>query len=242
MPEGPTLVIAKEKLHSFIGKKIISAGGYAKVDMDQLYGQKITDIKTWGKHLLICFTDFTVQIHFLMFGSFLVDETKRINPKLHLHFADTDLYFYMTSVHIIYEPLTRVYDFSADIMNNAWDAKKAVQKMKDQPSAMVCDSLLDQRIFSGSGNIIKNEVLFRLKLHPQNTISNLPAAKLTALAKETRKYAFDFLKWKLKNEFSKHWQAYEQKECPRCEIPLHKKLLGKTKRQTYFCDNCQVKY
>ncbi|MES2773654.1 MAG: DNA-formamidopyrimidine glycosylase family protein [Bacteroidota bacterium] len=242
MPEGPTLVMTKEELHPFIGKKVISAEGYAKVDMDLLYGQKLMDIKTWGKHLLLCFKDFTVQIHFLMFGSYLVDQTKKINPKLHLHFANTDLYFYMTSVKIIEEPLKEMYDFAADVMNEKWDAKKAVQKMKEKPAVLVCDLLLDQQIFAGVGNIIKNEVLFRTRIHPQNKAGDVPGPKLSALARDASKFAFDFLKWKMKNELSGHWQAYEQKDCPRCDIPLHKKILGKTKRQTYFCDNCQVKY
>ena len=31
---------------------------------------------------------------------------------------------------------------------------------------MVCDALLDQTVFAGVGNIIKNEVLFRTGVHP----------------------------------------------------------------------------
>ncbi|MER3465444.1 MAG: endonuclease, partial [Chitinophagaceae bacterium] len=39
---------------------------------------------------------------------------------------------------------------------------------------MVNDALLDQEIFSGVGNIIKNEVLYRIEVHPLSTIGALP--------------------------------------------------------------------
>jgi len=61
---------------------------------------------------------------------------------------------------------------------------------------LACDALLDQHIFSGSGNIIKNEVLFRTRIHPLSLVSKLPTKKLTELIKETHNYAFDFLEWK----------------------------------------------
>ena len=61
---------------------------------------------------------------------------------------------------------------------------------------MICDALLDQQIFSGVGNIIKNEVLYRVKLHPENIIKDIPALKLSAVIKEARNYSFHFLKWK----------------------------------------------
>jgi len=242
MPEGPSILILHEVLKPFKGKKVISASGYAKIDYKRLKGKTITDLKTWGKHTLICFKDFTVRIHLLMFGSYLVNKTKKINPKLSLHFTKDDVNFYMSDVKFIDEPLDDIYDWSADIMNKKWSAAKAKKKLSEHPKMMVCDALLDQDIFAGSGNIIKNETLFRSRIHPESLVSSLPPAKLSALLKEVSKYAFDFLKWKKEGTLGKHFQAYEQKECPRCRIPLHKRLTGKGKRQSYFCENCQAKY
>jgi endonuclease-8 len=55
------------------------------------------------------------------------------------------------------------------------ESNKARKKLKAIPKTMICDALLDQQIFSGVGNIIKNEVLYRVKLHPENNISDIPA-------------------------------------------------------------------
>ena len=242
MPEGPSILILKEKLEPYIGKKIISASGYAKVDHAKIKGQKITEIKTWGKHTLICFKHFTIRIHLMMFGSYTFNEVKKYNPKLSLQFKDEFINFYLAQIKIIEEPLNEIYDWSADIMNDKWSAANAKAKLKAKPDMMICDALLDQNIFSGSGNIIKNEALYRAKIHPESIVGKMPAAKITALLKEVRKYAFDFLKWRKANTLSKHWEAYEQEECVTCSSPMIKKLTGKGKRQSYFCKNCQELY
>jgi endonuclease-8 len=127
-------------------------------------------------------------------------------------------------------------------MNKAWNARKASAKLKAHPHMLVCDALLDQDIFAGVGNIIKNEVLFRIRLHPQSRVGKLPPAKRRALLKEAVQYSFDFLEWKKAFVLKKHWLAHTKKTCPRCHIPFQKAYLGKTNRRSFFCNNCQVLY
>lgn len=243
MPEGPSIVILKEDVATFKGKKVIKAGGNTSVDISFLPGRKVTDFKSWGKHFLICFGRKTVRIHFLLFGSYSVNE-KRPHKKvrLFLQFDNGTIYFYTCSVKVIEEPLDNIYDWTADVLSPAWDARAARKKLKSQPGMLVCDALLNQDIFAGVGNIIKNEVLFRIKVHPQSLIGKLPPARLTALINEAVNYSFDFLLWKKAYVLRKHWLAHTKKTCPRCNIPLIKAHLGKTNRRTFFCNNCQVKY
>ncbi len=85
MPEGPTIIILKEEVQSFIGKKIIKVEGNSRLDIQRLSGKKIIDFKSWGKHFLICFKDFTVRIHFMLFGSYRINEQKESAPRLRLH-------------------------------------------------------------------------------------------------------------------------------------------------------------
>jgi endonuclease-8 len=242
MPEGPSIVILKEAVQSFKGKTILSATGYSKIDKESLVNQKITDFKSWGKHFLICLPKLTLRIHFMLFGSSSINEQTKKNPQLHLHFSNGDLYFYVCSIKVIEEKPDLVYDWSGDVLNKDWDAKKARKKLKAQPDQLVCDALLDQNIFAGVGNIIKNEVLFRIKVHPENTIQSLPPRKLTELINEACNYSFDFLKWKKAFVLKKHWLIHTKKICPRCNLPVIKEYLGKTNRRTFYCENCQVLY
>jgi endonuclease-8 len=98
------------------------------------------------------------------------------------------------------------------------------------------------KYFAGVGNIIKNEVPWRIKVHPKTKVGNLPKKKLNELVDEARNYSFDFLKWKKAFELKKHWCIHTKTICPRCNIPAHKEYVGKTNRRTFFCDNCQVLY
>lgn len=107
---------------------------------------------------------------------------------------------------------------------------------------MVCDALLDQEIFSGVGNIIKNEVLFRIGVQPESLVGNLPLFKINALIKEARNYSFDFLKWKRENVLKKHWLAHTKKTCSKCGQALIKKYTGKAKRRSFYCEKDQKLY
>ena len=237
MPEGPSIIILKEAAQRFKGKKIERVSGNASIDISSLKGQKIMDLRS-------CLERTTIRIHFLLFGSYSLDEQTKSDKSLRLglRFANGALYFYTCSVRIIQGDLDDLYDWEADVMSDAWNASLARKKLKAIPDTMVCDALLDQKIFSGVGNIIKNEALFRTMLHPESMIGKIPSGKITELIREARQYSFDFLKWKKAFELKKHWLAHTKKICPRCNIPFIKKHCGKTHRRSFFCENCQVKY
>jgi endonuclease VIII len=243
MPEGPSIVILKEEALQFKGRKVLSVEGNSKEDIQRLNGKTVKDFRSWGKHFLVCFNDFTVKIHFLLFGRYRVNERKDSPPRLSLKFTNGELNFYACSVKIIEDNLDKVYDWSADVMADEWNEKTAIKKLKERPEMLACDALLNQDIFSGSGNIIKNEVLFRIRVHPESKIGDLPATKMKEMAKEARNYSFDFYNWKKVFELKKHYQVHTKKICPRCDIPLiYKKYLGKANRRAFYCEGCQVRY
>lgn len=240
MPEGPSITILKEKLKPFIGKRVINASGYAKgFNAGLLIGKTLKDIKSWGKQTLLIFPKFTVRIHMGLFGSYRINEPVKKNAALYLQFSKGYVNFSIVSVKLIEQPLDELYDWSADIMSDEWNSDKAIAKLKAKPKTMICDALLDQNIFAGSGNIIKNEALFRARLHPESIIGYIPDDKLQELIKQVVDFTQDFLKWRRVNQLTKHLQAHEQKICPRDLIPFCKADTGKTKRHSYYCEKCQ---
>lgn len=242
MPEGPSIVILKEEVQSFKGKKITSVQGNSKLDIQRLSGKKIIDFKSWGKHFLICLDDFTVRIHFMLFGSYRINDKKESVPRLRLIFKKGEINFYACSVKFIEENLDGVYDWTSDVMNPEWDPAAAKRKLKEKPEMLVCDALLDQNIFAGVGNIIKNEVLFKTHVQPEARIGDLPAKKINELVKDSRDYSFQFLDWKKQHVLRKHWLAHTKKICPECKFPFTKKHCGKTNRRSFFCADCQQLY
>ncbi len=204
--------------------------------------EKIVAFKTWGKHFLICFADFSVRIHFLLFGKYAVNDQKLSPARLSLQFRKGEINFYSCSVKFIEEDLNEVYDWSTDVLSDEWDAKKAKKKMLAKGETLVADALLDQNVFAGVGNIIKNEVLYRCRIHPENKVADLPARKSSEMIRQAREYSFDFLEWKQAFVLKKNWKAHTKKTCSHCGGVITKKYLGKTNRRSFFCITCQVLY
>lgn len=246
MPEGPSIVILKEKIKPFEHKKVIEASGTAKIDMERISGKKAIAVESWGKHTLICFKGFFIRIHLLMFGTYRINERRDAEPRLRLSFAKGEINFYTCNVILVEGSPEEVYDMKADIMSDRWDAKAAVKKLqaivKEGVTLNICDALLNQEIFSGVGNIIKNESLFLARIHPDSLVNDLPLKKLRELVNKTETYTWNFYKWKKENRLSKNFNVYERKACPRCTLPLKRKNIGKGKRLTVYCDNCQDLY
>jgi endonuclease VIII len=244
MPEGPSLVILREAVQAFENQTIIAVSGNLRTfDPELLLHRKITGFKTWGKHFLICLGELTVRVHFLMFGSYTINERKEgRTPRLQLVFRDGELNFYACAVRLLDDHPNAVYDWSVDVMHPSFDKKKALAQLKKIPETLICDALLDQNIFSGVGNIIKNEVLFRTRIHPASPVGDIPLRKKKELIDEAVNYSFQFLEWKKEFTLRAHWQVHTKKLCPRDRTPIVKEYLGKTKRRTFYCPKCQKRY
>lgn len=240
--EGPSLVILREEIAFLTGRTITGAYAAANIDADHLLNQTVKSFLTHGKHFLIILDEVTIRIHFLMFGSYRINDEKDRPPKLSLVFGNVVLNLYTCSVKFLYEDPNIVYDWTSDVMSPSWNQRKAKNKLKKLAEINIGDALLDQTIFAGVGNIIKNEVLFRIQVHPDTTVGALPAKKLTALIREARQFSFDFYEWKKVYQLRKHLLIYKKKKCRRCNLPLSMQHTGKTPRLSFYCRNCQYLY
>lgn len=242
MPEGPSIVILKEAVQQFTGQEVLSVSGNSKIDMDRLKNKNVIAFKSWGKHFLICFEDFTLKIHLLMFGTYRINERKDSTPRLSLVFSNGELNLYTCSIKFLEGNVNLHYDWTADVMNENWDPELARKKLQNIPSQMICDAVLDQDIFSGVGNIIKNEVLYRTFVHPESLTGKIPPNLLDIIIDECSIYSFQFLEWKKIYQLRNHWLAYTKKTCLRCNLPFQYKKTGVKMRRSFFCPNCQILY
>ncbi|HTF03344.1 MAG TPA: DNA-formamidopyrimidine glycosylase family protein [Bacteroidia bacterium] len=242
MPEGPSIVILRELTEQFEGKKVLNALGNAKIDINRMQGLKLISCRSWGKHFLLVFNGFFVRVHFLMFGTYRINERKDAPPRLALEFSNGELNFYTCSVKLIDGNVNDVYDWEKDVMADEWNPKKAETELMKTKTTKVCDALLNQEIFAGVGNIIKNEVLWRICVHPESHVTALPAKKLKEMIRDARDYSFLFYAWKKEYVLKKNWKIYKKGECPRCEIKTIRTWLGINERLTCYCPNCQLLY
>jgi len=188
-PKAPAL-LSLDKRFSNLPDKKSSRSGNSKIDQARLAGKKVVAFKSWGKHFLICLKEFTLRVHFLLFGSYRVNEAKDAPVRLNLTFPNGELNLYSCSLKFIEGDINDHYDWTADVMNDNWDPKQARRKLDAVPDKLICDALLEQDIFAGVGNIIKNEVLYRVFVHPESLTGKIHKRKLTEIIRESRTYSF----------------------------------------------------
>lgn len=243
MPEGPSIVILRELLTPFEEQQVVRASGNAKIDMDRITGKTLEFCLSWGKHTLLCFDDCYLRIHFLMFGTYRINERKETAVRLQLQFKNDEISFYTCSVRLMEGTPLADYEWEADVMSDYWNPKTALKKLQAlPPQTMVADALLNQEIFAGVGNIIKNEILWRFRIHPQSLTGSLPEEKQKEVVRDARDYSFLFYEWKKEYVLKKNWKIYKKGICPRCHLKTVRAYLGKAPRLTTYCSNCQYLY
>jgi len=248
--EGPSLFLAAEQLKPFINKKITIVSGNTKIGKERLLNKKVLDIFSWGKHLLFQFDTFALRTHFMLFGSFEAivhkkmvtgDYPRKNRPiRLQLVFDIGEIDLYSCSLRYIESAnVVELYDYSTDVMSSSWDSKKAFHTIQQMPENEIADVLLDQNIFSGVGNIIKNEVLFLAKIKPTHLVKDISSIKAKKIIRLVREFSLQFYKWRKRFELKKHYQIYRKGVCPICKSKITRKKTGIRNRLSFFCPKCQ---
>jgi endonuclease VIII len=249
--EGPSLYLAANQLKPFRGQTVLSVSGNTKIEKERLLKKKVKTIFSWGKHLIIQFDEFALRTHFLLFGAFeayvdnssLTGDYKRAYaPRLQLDFENGSIKLFNCSVKFLESRNAKAsYDFTVDIMSPKWDPDKAFESIVSKPDVEIADILLDQEIFAGVGNIIKNEVLWGVRIHPQTQVKDIPPTELKELIAETRKFSLLFYKWRKVFLLRKHLDIYQKSICPRCGAKVKREKTGKRNRYSHFCPVCQTR-
>jgi endonuclease-8 len=241
MPEGPSILFLKNQLQPFKGKTVIKAGGYGPMPTRWLKQKTLQDIKTWGKHLLLVFDAGTVRVHLGLFGEVLINERKKVNRSFYMEFAKGELNGYVVNAIKLSKPLNEIYDWRTDILSKAFDKAYVKTLLHKKDDKTIDDVLMDQNIFTGVGNKIRNEALYRAGIHPQSIIAKIPAAKITKLVNEVVSYAKIFYNQLKRNGVNDKFGVY-QKEYAADGSAVTMKVLKKSKRKIYFSEHRQKLY
>ena len=243
--EGPPLRVIAEELSQLTGEYVAEVSGNSKMQKEQLVGQKVLHVFSWGKNLFLQFPEFSLKVHFLMFGSYRFNEERKgVVPRLSLVFSKDTLNLYNCSVKILSNSdVKKSYDKELDIMSENWNSTKVTGLVSNLSQDFICDVLLNQTVFAGVGNIIKNEALFKSRVHPLSVVEKIPKKKLAAVASEARNFSLAFYHAVKKGEsIRSRLTIYGKKTCPKCGGRVVFQKTGKTKRISYFCPSHQKLY
>ena len=247
--EGPSIHLAAEQLRPFVGRKVTRVTGNSRMGIERFRGKTVNDIFAWGKHLVFQFDAFALRVHFMLWGTFAAtvkgasvtgDYRRAGPPRLVLTFPNGEITIWSASLKFVEEAdATRDYDFTADIMSDRWDPKAAFLKSRACPRVEIADVLLDQGIFAGVGNIIKNEVLFRTRTSPFLPVGKISDRQLRTIVADARTFSLRFLELRRIFALRKNLEIYRRSVCPSCEGKVYRRVHGERGRRSFFCARCQ---
>lgn len=247
--EGPSIRLAAEQLRPFIGRRVTRVSGNSHAGIERLKRKKLKAIFGWGKHLVFQFDTTALRVHFLLWGALaaivngasVTGNYRRTSaPRLVMGFDNGDITVWSSSLKFIDDrDVSRAYDFTTDILSNTWDPAAALQKVRQRRRAQIADVLLDQAIFAGVGNIIKNEVLFRTRTSPFARIGQLPDQKLKAVIADARAFSLKFLELRRVFALRKNLEIYGRSTCPSCGSRVRRRTHGVRRRRSFYCPVCQ---
>ena len=275
MPEMPEVETVRRTLLPLIKGKTIKEvtvwypkiiTGDAKEFARQLAGKKIVTIDRYAKYLLIRLSDnLTIVSHLRMEGKYRL---VKINTKKDKH--DHVQIIFSDNSALRYNDV-RKFGRMQLIKTGTEKEKTGIGKLGAEPNSAaftvsylqtglarkkknIKNTLLDQSIVAGLGNIYVDEVLWETKIHPLSQANSIPAKKVAQLhdninslielaIAERGTTVHTYLDANGKTGgFQKMLQVYGHKgePCVRCGTPLEKiKVNG---RGTTFCPKCQVIY
>jgi endonuclease VIII len=191
-----------------------------------------------------CFSFFSsgvVKVHLGLFGEILINERKKVNRSFYLEFSKGEINGYVLSASKLKKPIEEVYDWRTDILSTSFDRAYVKKLLKEKPDRTIDDVLMDQDVFTGVGNKIRNEALYRAGIHPLSIVGKIPAAAITKLIKEVVNYAKLFYMNLQKTGVHNTFHVYQQ-EYAADDSKVTMKVLPKTKRKVFFSEHRQKLY
>ena len=274
MPEGDTIFRTARSLHRVLSGHAVTRFETAYAHLDRvnvdtpIVGRTIEKCESAGKHVLIVFSgDLILRTHMRMSGSWHLyrhGEKWWLGEQMMRVRIDTADWVAVAFKVPVAEFITSkqlatsdpVAALGPDLLGATFDRDEAIRRIVASGHRAIAETLLDQRIVAGIGNIYKSEVLFMSGVHPEVPSSAVPAATLERMMDIARGVLRDnvvegtspqiqtYRNLRQLNpaaEYNDSLWVYGRvgKPCRKCGTPIEKKKMGMEARSTYWCPTCQ---
>ena len=260
MPEGDTIHLTARRLRDALaGHRVV----HFELRRDPrgtrlpVAGTEVTDIEARGKHLLMRFADgATLHTHMQLHGRWDVyapgqrwrRPAHRARAIVEVDDGTTAVCFDAPVAELRRDTTmpTRAARslgrLGPDLVEPDVDLGAALANVDAlPPDVRLVDVLLDQRVASGIGNIIKTEVCWACRVHPATPIGAVEAAQRRALYETAHRFLVESTARGVRNTYGNGLAVYgkARRPCPRCRTPIVRAHLGTEPRVTYWCPSCQ---
>ncbi len=263
MPELPDVEIARRRLARALDGATVSAARSSdrrvlrpstpSAFSRALAGRRVRDVGRRGKWLRVSFDGgVLVFSHLGMSGWWVVRDVDA--PREPFERARIDVTRRGRAASVRYvdprrfgrlvvarEDLDVWRELGPDPLLDSLDAGALARRVAERRRS-IKESLMDQTIVAGVGNILATEALWRARIDPRSPSRALSRADVAALARCVRAEIRKELRARESakdDEWSDAFAVYgrEGEPCPRCGAPIARVVLGG--RGTSFCKRCQ---
>jgi len=253
--EGPTAKLIAERItKEFGGEVIIDTLSKSKKlrDPKEIIGRVFVKATTVGKNIfLLLVPEYVVRLHLMMWGSVHIyainEQLTKPQRFVRLMLIGKRKKLVVYNAPIVENVNVKTYNSWKEILDplNNWDERKALVLVKKHKEEVIESVLLNQRVIAGVGNIIKNEVLFRSKVHPYSRVKNIPGAKLRSIVRNVYEVSKLFYERKKSGKWLRPILFVYRRHGKLCKvcggvIKLFRSEF--TGRINFVCENCQKVY
>jgi len=154
---------------------------------------KIINVGNKGKCIYIEFSNKTyLIIKLLLSGSITINEPKNFNNCILELVIDNDMIYYINDpLRFIYIRYCNINEYHEEMNNigKQYDKitfKEFEIKLNEHYKDFIANFLTNQHLFSGIGNYLLNEILYKSGIHPFSIIENIPSNKIYELFKSIK--------------------------------------------------------
>jgi endonuclease-8 len=258
MPEGDTVYQTAVRLRRALEGQVLTRTDFrvpefATVDLS---GQRVDEVVSRGKHLLIRVGEYSIHSHLKMEGSWEVYPPgarwrhPAFQARAVLQTAQNQAVGFLLGV---LEVVPRSKEESVvgylgpDLLGPDWDAADAVRRVEAHPETPIAVALLDQRNLAGVGNVYANELCFVRGMLPTRPVEEADVPAAVDLARRmlvaNRDRTVRVTTGDTRRGRNTWVYGREGRPCLRCGTLIRRSELGRTEleeRVTYFCPVCQT--
>jgi endonuclease-8 len=275
VPEGDTIFRAAAAMHRALAGRVVTGfdtafAHLARVHDDTpLIGRTIDKCESVGKHLLVWFSGgLILRTHMRMSGSWHLyrpgEAWQRPAHQMRVR-IDTE-----TWVAVAFNVPVAEFLKSGDLARNralgalgpdflspGFDRAEALRRLAAATgSRPIAETLLDQRIVAGIGNVFKSEVLFLCGIHPDRRADAVTDAERAAIVDTAVPLmrsntgpgaSAEIVTYRGMRRTTRQAHGAENlwvygragKPCRKCGTPIEIAKRGIDARPTYWCPRCQ---
>ncbi len=245
VPEGDSLHLAARRLQVLVGQRIAAESPHPRAQAERVAeridGRTLESVQAHGKNLVLRFEGGVVlRSHLRMSGRWTIrprDEPRSGKPWLVLRGATAEGVLWNGPVLELHtRALARL---GPDILERPPQIDAMLERMREaDQTRWFGETLLDQSLVAGIGNMWLAEALWEAELSPWRRLREVTEDE----RRRSLETAAELMRASVDGGRNRRHRAYRRvgQPCPRCRTAIRSWGQGDDNRMAYWCPGCQA--